>query len=849
VFLAQASGGFQMSGEFPVGCGGRTPRVADLNGDGKLDVIAVDFCNDKVSVLVGNGDGTFQPRQSYSVGSGPLGLAVGDFNNDNILDVATVNDLINLNHTISVLLGVGNGTFNPASTFISSRSTAITVGDVNNDGKLDLVTPNSSTSDVGVLLGNGNGTFQTAVNFPVGSAPQSAAVGDVNNDGKPDLVISNRNADTVSILLGDGTGAFSAQTTAAVGDEPGTIKLGDLNSDGRLDIAVACADFGGPRALLGNGNGTFQPAMFSDTDAATFDIATGDLNGDNKTDLAAISGNHQKLYVLFNKITNATSPTISGQIKNADNSPAAGVLVTLIPARQPQVTTTTDANGNYSFPNLVYGSTYIVRPSQNYFSFSPIDKAFQDITQNQVANFTATRNTPAIVGRVFDFNGIGLSGVTVNLSGAQTATTTTGPNGTYSFPNLFAGGNYVVTPSSSSGTFAPASRSHNDVSFTTVSDFRSSLSRTIQFSAVSFEVTEGTPSITVTLTRSGDTSGPAKVEYRTIDNPAEVRCDAVNGIAFARCDYATWIDNVSFAAGETTKSFTIPIIDDAFAEGDEQFSIFLTNPSDSTLGLVWAVTLTIRDNDVTNGPNPIFTTPFFVRQHYLDFLSREPEPAEPWTNVLNNCSDVENNPVCDRLTVSAAFLGSLEFQLKGYFVYRFYKVAFNRLPLYAEIAADMRNVTGQTPEEVYEKKGDFTKNFAIRSDFLTDFNSLTNAQYVSTLMSRYSLAVITTPDPGAPDGTNNVTLTTTDLTNALNAGTLTRAQVLRAIADSSQVFAAEFNAAFVAMQYYGYLRRTPENQGYNNWLNYLNAHPSDFRTMVNGFMNSYEYRLRFGTPP
>jgi hypothetical protein len=113
-------------------------------------------------------------------------------------------------------------------------------------------------------------------------------------------------------------------------------------------------------------------------------------------------------------------------------------------------------------------------------------------------------------------------------------------------------------------------------------------------------------------------------------------------------------------------------------------------------------------------------------------------------------------------------------------------------------------------------------------------------------MGRYSLTQITTLDPATPDGTNKVTLTLADLTNQLTAGTLTRAQVLRAIADSDQVFNLEFNQAFVAMQYFGYLRRAPEPAGYNAWLNYLNTHPGDFRTMVNGFMNSLEYRLRFG---
>ena len=115
-------------------------------------------------------------------------------------------------------------------------------------------------------------------------------------------------------------------------------------------------------------------------------------------------------------------------------------------------------------------------------------------------------------------------------------------------------------------------------------------------------------------------------------------------------------------------------------------------------------------------------------------------------------------------------------------------------------------------------------------------------------MGRYSLTQITTPDPAAPDGTNKVTLTTADLTTQLGGGTLTRAQVLRAIADSDQVSSLEFNQAFVAMQYYGYLRRAPETAGYNSWLAYLTAHPTDSRTMVNGFMNSAEYRLRFGPP-
>jgi uncharacterized repeat protein (TIGR01451 family) len=372
----------------------------------------------------------------------------------------------------------------------------------------------------------------------------------------------------------------------------------------------------------------------------------------------------------------------------------------------------------------------------------------------------------------------------------------------------------------------------------------------LQFNAATFRASESAGSINVQVARIGDTSGVASVDFQTLDDPAQVRCDVLNGTAYARCDYATTRDTLTFAPGETLKTLSIPVVDDAYAEGGETFAVALSNATGAGLGAPAMATVTITDNETVNGPNPIFTTPFFVRQHYLDFLSREPEAAEPWTAVLNNCSDVNNNPLCDRLTVSAAFLGSQEFQLKGYFVYRFYKLAFNRLPLYTEIVGDMRAVTGQTPQDVYNRKAAFSNAFVQRQEFINGYASLSNAQYVAALMGRYSLTQITTPDPATPDGTNKVTLTSTELENRLSGigGTLARAQVLRAIVDSDEVFNAEYNQAFVAMQYYGYLRRTPETAGYNAWLNYLNAHPTEVRTMVNGFMNSIEYRLRFGAP-
>ncbi len=374
--------------------------------------------------------------------------------------------------------------------------------------------------------------------------------------------------------------------------------------------------------------------------------------------------------------------------------------------------------------------------------------------------------------------------------------------------------------------------------------------RTIQFSATDYSFSEGTGGATITITRTGNTTGTATVDYATVDNPAAVRCDTINGTAYARCDYATTVDTLRFAAGETEKNFMIPLVDDVHIEGSETIQLRLSNPAGATLGPQSTATLTIVDNDAGASANPIFSSPFFVRMQYLDFLSREPEAdgLAAWLRVLNGCSDVHGNPACDRLLVSSSFFRSQEFQLKGYFVYLFYKVSLNRRPLYDEIISDMRGVTGQTPEEVYAKKAAFTNALAARQEFRNAYDGLTNTAYVDALLGRYSLASITTPDPANPDGANVVTLTKNDLVSRLNAQTLTRAQVLRALVQSREVDAAEYNGAFVAMQYYGYLRRAPEEDGYQAWLRVINANPTDARIMVNGFMNSVEYRLRFGTP-
>ena len=239
------------------------------------------------------------------------------------------------------------------------------------------------------------------------------------------------------------------------------------------------------------------------------------------------------------------------------------------------------------------------------------------------------------------------------------------------------------------------------------------------------------------------------------------------------------------------------------------------------------VVITIDDSD------------FFVHQHYVDFLSRFPEQSgfDSWMNYLNTEQQrCPTDPEClhqARLTTSSSFFGSPEFNLKGGYVFRFYKASLGRLPSYQEMVTGMRSVTGATGSEVDQKRTQFATDWVLRSDFLAAFpRSLSPSAFVDRLLQVAGTSVANR---------------TEIINNLMVAGNTdaARAVATRAIADSPEVTNKEFNSSFVYMQYVGYLRRQPETAGYNAWLNYLNANPTDFKTMVRGFVDSVEYRNRF----
>jgi Tol biopolymer transport system component len=264
------------------------------------------------------------------------------------------------------------------------------------------------------------------------------------------------------------------------------------------------------------------------------------------------------------------------------------------------------------------------------------------------------------------------------------------------------------------------------------------------------------------------------------------------------------------------------------------YTINLTTGAATLVGNVGGSSA-LRGITVANPPaNPIDDTPFFVRQQYLDFLNREPDAGgfNAWVNLLNNCPNRLNDPSCDRITVSAAFFGSPEFQQRGAFAMRFYIAAFGRLPTYREFLRDMSALGGATSAEALANRARFPDDFVQRDAFHAIYDSLSNAAYVDRLIAN---AGVSLPNRN-------------QLVADLDAGTKTRAQVLREVVDTTQFVQAAFNRTFVLAEYFGYLRRDPEPAGFNAWLNYLNANPNDFRTMVRGFVDSIEYRARFGPP-
>jgi hypothetical protein len=363
VLLGNGDGTFldKGTGLYPTPGVGARLALADVNGDGKLDMLASgcaykDCFTGVVTVRTGNGDDSFAGANVFGTGGMfPSSPAVADFNGDGKLDLVVANCGNGCNTgtgTVGVLLGNGDATFQTAVTYGSGGigPHQVIAVDVNGDGKPDLIVPNACASSancpigpgsVGVLLGNGDGTFQPGVAYGSGgNDAESVAVADVNGDGNLDLLVANfcsgNNScslpGTLGVMLGNGDGTFQSVVPYSLGG-PALISIAatDVNGDGKLDLVVTTSNTN-PNSLmvlLGNGDGTFQAPVFYGTGGfGASGIAVADVNGDGRPDIMVtnlcFNSNpncpHGSVGVLLND-TGPHSPTTTSLVSNVN--PAA----------------------------------------------------------------------------------------------------------------------------------------------------------------------------------------------------------------------------------------------------------------------------------------------------------------------------------------------------------------------------------------------------------------------------------------------------------------------------------------------------------------------------------------------
>lgn len=369
----------------------------------------------------------------------------------------------------------------------------------------------------------------------------------------------------------------------------------------------------------------------------------------------------------------------------------------------------------------------------------------------------------------------------------------------------------------------------------------------VRFSCDTFSVAENGGFVDITLTRSGDLNPTTAVHYATYDSNAALT-PLLAGQASQQSDYELSLGLVIFGPGQSSQTIRVFIVNDALVEGPEVFRIALSNPFNIALSLPNVTTVTITDNDsVTPTTNPIDDSSFFVRQHYLDFLNREPD-TNFWVNNIESCGSDTNCRAVKRIDTSAAFFLSIEFQKTGLVSYLSSKAAFGVSPLYGRFELDTQalqaNLVFGTPgfdAQLESNKATYFNDFVTRPEFLGKYPASQNG-------SDFIDAVIATVQNGSGV---NLTTRRPDLVNEYLLGatqTQSRIRVIRKVVDYPEYVAAEFNRAFVTMEYFGYLRRDPDPAGFDFWLNKLNAFNGDFRKadMVKAFILSSEYRQRFG---
>lgn len=303
VFLGQSDGIFGARMDFPTAAGPVALVAADFNHDGKVDLAVVASSANVVSVLLGNGNGTFMQAIDYPTGQAPIALAAGDFNHDGNVDLAVVDSCgpSSCANTVSILLGEANGTFRSKKDYaVGDNPLAIATQDLNGDGDLDLTVANSGGNSVSILLGNADGTFRSSVEIATQAGPCGIAIGDFTGDKIPDLAVTHQNAPwALTILKGNGDGSFQAEQEVTQLVDTDNIAAVDVNGDGKTDLVLTVVSQGGSLVFIGKGNGTFQNPVSYTTGTYAYGLAVEDVNGDGNPDLVVTDQESNYLTVIL----------------------------------------------------------------------------------------------------------------------------------------------------------------------------------------------------------------------------------------------------------------------------------------------------------------------------------------------------------------------------------------------------------------------------------------------------------------------------------------------------------------------------------------------------------------------
>jgi hypothetical protein len=577
---------------------------------------------------------------------------------------------------------------------------------------------------------------------------------------------------------------FGAGATYPVGTSPWGIVSGDFNGDGYPDIAVA--NYGslvspgslsnGVSVLIAKADGTFKSAVSYPGGLGPTYLVTGDFDRDGKLDL--VTANHGER-------------TISVLPGNGDGTFRAAVAYST--ASNPYSITTADFN----------------RDGFLDFAISPLG-GIGVMLADGVGGFKPVVSYPAAAERVShgDFNN----------DNKLDLVTTSGLGRTVSVLLGNGDGTFQAVINSSSG---PGS----EPTAVAVGDFNRDGKADVGVAFLS------SPTINIMLGNGDGSLGLPSYTSPAINTPVDVKAGDFNGDG--KLDLvSTGIflgPNADVFLGNGDGTMQAPV---SFGLSPGGISVSVADFNGDTrpdLALVANGQVSVVMLNATPGlPDD---TDYFIHQHYLDFLSREPDISgfDYWTEHIDQCG---SDPVClreRRIGTSAAFMIETEFQQTGYFVYRLYNSSFGRRPTYSEFNVDRKKVIGGP--QLNASKTALVNTFVQRDQFKAVYpDSLSNLDFVNKLFDSAGLIPFTAERLAAID--------------SMNMGA-SRAVVLRSVADNPSLIQREYNPAFVQMQYFGYLRRKEDQRGFQFWLDVLSQHPTDYRRMVCAFITSAEYQRRF----